>query len=419
MKFFLPDWEDRLDPNFDFPTDKYSQAHELDCYQNDIYAHQLYDLSPPYDGLLISLSIFLKKIKLKNHGSNSIIIRDTDSIKKYLKIAKNSKLEVLGDCGAFSYVNEKAPPPFFETERVANIYDSLGFDYGVSVDHMAVDSLWIKNKVTGKKEKTELSETQKARRVNITLRNAKEFIDIHKERKYNFIPIGVAQGYNKRSYVNSVKELVSMGYNYIGIGALVRYSSKDILSILSEIKPELEDTRIHLFGVLRPNYMKSFEEKSVVSFDSTSYLRKAWLRSGQNYLLNNEKWYSAIRIPYSTNPSVLKGALKNGISQEELVTLEQNALNAIHDYDKGLISKENALMRIMIYDNLLSRNTKDGIDLEKRYSNTLEDKPWKKCKCKICKDIGVDVIIFRGTNRNKRRGFHNCWVFNKSLKMDE
>ena len=33
----------------------------------------------------------------------------------------------------------------------------------------------------------------------------------------------------------------------------------------------------------------------------------------------------------------------------------------------------------------------------------------------ICKEIGMDVIIFRGNNRNRRRGFHNTFVFYKLL----
>ena len=47
---------------------------------------------------------------------------------------------------------------------------------------------------------------------------------------------------------------------------------------------------------------------------------------------------------------------------------------------------------------------------------TLTDKPWKFCDCLICKEVGVEVIIFRGNNRNRRRGFHNLWVYKKHLK---
>ena len=42
--------------------------------------------------------------------------------------------------------------------------------------------------------------------------------------------------------------------------------------------------------------------------------------------------------------------------------------------------------------------------------------PWKKCKCQVCKKCGIEVAIFRGSNRNKRRGMHNLYVFNNQLK---
>jgi len=50
------------------------------------------------------------------------------------------------------------------------------------------------------------------------------------------------------------------------------------------------------------------------------------------------------------------------------------------------------------------------------YKRTLEEKPWKKCGCPICKSVGIETVIFRGNNRNRRRGFHNTYVFYKILK---
>ena len=46
---------------------------------------------------------------------------------------------------------------------------------------------------------------------------------------------------------------------------------------------------------------------------------------------------------------------------------------------------------------------------------TLEHKPWKCCDCAVCRDIGVEVIIFRSSNRNKRRGMHNLGVYHRHL----
>jgi hypothetical protein len=43
------------------------------------------------------------------------------------------------------------------------------------------------------------------------------------------------------------------------------------------------------------------------------------------------------------------------------------------------------------------------------YRQTLAEEPWKNCPCLICQNIGIEVVIFRGNNRNRRRGFHNIW----------
>lgn len=45
------------------------------------------------------------------------------------------------------------------------------------------------------------------------------------------------------------------------------------------------------------------------------------------------------------------------------------------------------------------------------YRELLENRPWDDCDCEVCTDIGIDVAIFRGNNRNRRRGFHNTRNF--------
>ena len=41
LKYFLPDWEDRLDPDFNFIKDTYSKKHKDNPYEHDVYVHQL------------------------------------------------------------------------------------------------------------------------------------------------------------------------------------------------------------------------------------------------------------------------------------------------------------------------------------------------------------------------------------------
>ena len=57
-------------------------------------------------------------------------------------------------------------------------------------------------------------------------------------------------------------------------------------------------------------------------------------------------------------------------------------------------------------------------DRSAEYQRTLEAKPWRQCSCTVCREIGVEVIIFRGADRNRRRGFHNLAVFSERLRRE-
>ena len=49
------------------------------------------------------------------------------------------------------------------------------------------------------------------------------------------------------------------------------------------------------------------------------------------------------------------------------------------------------------------------------YRKVLEDRPWEACPCEVCSQLGIHVILFRGAERNRRRGFHNLQVFYRWL----
>ena len=74
----------------------------------------------------------------------------------------------------------------------------------------------------------------------------------------------------------------------------------------------------------------------------------------------------------------------------------------------GIKSVDKVLDILHEYDQLI---TPDRPDNRRVLREALEDKPWKACGCAICKKDGIDVMIFRGNNRNRRRGFHNTYRF--------
>ncbi|MEC1071403.1 tRNA-guanine transglycosylase DpdA [Priestia megaterium] len=110
------------------------------------------------------------------------------------------------------------------------------------------------------------------------------------------------------------------------------------------------------------------------------------------------------------NENLLKESVDELIFSQmnTIATLEIEAIKA-----KNLLVLETNLKDFFTenYDDILSTNK-----LRPLYYELLTDQPWKKCPCSICKNVGVEVIIFRGNNRNRRRGFHNTFVFYNQLK---
>lgn len=514
LKYYMPENDDRVDPDYNFIEDKVNRVG--DPLDHDVYAHQLHGV-PQYDGILISKVNIDSAPQKKRERIHEIGIR------KFLRLPDN--YVIMGDCGAFSYIDEDEPP--YTTEQVLDYYHSLGYDYGVSVDHLIVGPYME-------------DVAERNRRYELTLRNAHDFIEKYTQYKgkygYTFTPIGVAQGWNPESFRNAVQKLINMGYEYVALGGLAKEKSFSIYKILKEIAPIIphKNFKMHLFGVVRDNmeYMRVFHKLGVTSFDSASPLRRAWLGSEHNYY-SPKKHYASIRIPEATASSprvkrqikeylgsvyfgtkqnyrilsnfcgilsyyedkehledeviffdeqndtdilslmrnqlcidsnslmevigeydvfynkyrkleefmlaklkeydLQKLTVSSGIQQiseyaktigitdkdskkyqymfkllDLFKELERKAINALRDYDKGKLDIETTLCSILEYDEKL------GEDREKHavyYREVLIDQPWKKCHCNICRASGVEVIIFRKNNRNRRRGFHNTHVF--------
>ncbi|MBR8834359.1 MAG: hypothetical protein DSM106950_10070 [Stigonema ocellatum SAG 48.90 = DSM 106950] len=399
MQYFIPEWDDKVDAGYVFEQDKFSP--NRNAYTDDIYAHEIYG-ERNYHGILVSKVVVDKRKSKKND------IEAVGGIRNFVRFPG----KIMGDCGAFGYIKQEEPP--YNTVEILDYYEQLGFNYGVSIDHLIVGPF----AQPGVREK----------RYDLTLRNAEEFIRKHDSRGYTFTPIGVAQGWNPEKYADAVKALVEMGYDYIAIGGLARTPTKEILEVLQEVYPHLTPTtRLHLFGVGRIEAIPYFRHLGVTSFDSAGPLRKAWFDAVNNYHTMSGKNYAAVRIPFVDKHSQrIKHLLENGYERETLKLLEQDALFAIREYDKDKISIDDALNKLLAFDELLElpRNGKVNPAAKARrlrqhtqmYRELLEARPWQECKCKICEQIGVEAVIFRGNDRNRRRGFHNTYIFYNRLQ---
>ncbi|MGC0827587.1 tRNA-guanine transglycosylase DpdA [Pantoea agglomerans] len=403
LKYFFPDSQDFIDPSFDFfreTRNEHRVRQRDDHYPHEIFPH-------PYDGMLVS-----KAVVDGLGGGESKYTRAQrlryfrNGMKHFFRLPDN--METMGDCGAFTYVNQDVPP--YRVEEVIEFYETSRFNYGVSLDHI-VFGYEKPGEVFGGEVLAECR-----RRQDITLTLAQEFLN--KSHKSCFTPFGVAHGWSKDSYRQSVEALLAMGYKNITMGGMVPLKTVQILETLEEIKPLLKsDTQVHLLGIARPESFVDFIKFGVTSIDSTTPLQQAFKDRKNNYHSLAGAAYTAVRVPqFDANPS-LSRKIKSGVVDQDVARhLEKDAMNALFEFDKGSMSLMQALEAVLAYERFHS-GEKEADKIRADYHRTLSERPWKQCHCNICKSIGINVIIFRGAERNRRRGFHNIQVLYSRLQQ--
>ena len=406
MKFFFPDAHDLVDPSFDFETER--REYRGSRQQSQQYAHEALG-EPPYDGMLISKAMvdgrgkgvrysFAQVQRLRRIGAREFLRLDRPGSSKHI--------ETMGDCGSFSYVAEKEPP--FDIEEVIDFYTDAQFDYGISVDHVILG-------YNAKLSSFEEAPQDWRDRFDITLTGARDFLSRSRSGGCRFTPIGAAQGWNPQSYAQAVSAMQDMGYGYIALGGMVPLKNHEVLAVLEAIhsirRPE---TKLHLLGITRLEELRALQKYGVHSFDSTSPLKKAFMDDKDNYYTPS-RTYTAIRVPQVGENTMLKRRILSGeIDQRQALALEKQCMQGLKAFEKGAISVELLVDHLREYEALWHGEKDDS----PRYRETLVDAPWRNCPCGVCKQLGIHALIFRGAERNRRRGFHNLHALRDRLDRD-
>lgn len=424
MKFVFADNLDFVDPNYDFIEDRISPSREI--YWDDKFPHELLDKAP-YDGMLVSKAI-VGGSKVSGRYTNAQAMMFTRvGAREFLRYREKDYpgSMMIGDCGAFSYHKMKEPP--YSPAEMVDFYGDGEFTHGCSVDHVIFD--FVQDDQVGSMDHDQLEENR--RRFEITSSNAESFLTECARLGNRFTPLGVIQGWSPGSMAQAALRLKKMGYTYLAVGGMVPLNTPQIKSALKAIRELIGgEIRLHILGFAKADQISEFKDYNITSFDSTSPLIRAFKDSNRNYYVSNSdgtlSYYSAIRIPQALDNKSLKILAKEGkFSQEDFLDREQRALDAIRSFDCGSVGLDEALSVIMAYsgplligkDEYLSEtDIKKRDKLQDKYRETLEAKPWRSCKCAVCKQVGVEAIIFRGGNRNRRRGFHNLEIYHNHLK---
>ncbi|QPF71467.1 hypothetical protein G8A07_00040 [Roseateles sp. DAIF2] len=424
MKFLYSDTQDYVDPNYDFLNDRNKIGHKR--YWDDQYAHELMDPAP-YDGLLVSMSavrqaegVAKSKVRYSTSEEQRML---RDGARKFLRFGgpKFKDRMLMGDCGAFAYVEH--PKPAYSPMEVMEFYADAGFTHGCSPDHIIFEC------DTANPSRSEMSK-QVGDRYDITLKNAHEFLKLTKEEDWPFEPLGPIQGWSPQSMAEAAVELEKMGYRYLAVGGLVPLKVEVIHEVLQALRRAIKpETDIHLLGFAKADKIHEFTGYGVTSFDSTSPLLAAFKDAKKNYYLENPNggldYYTAVRIPQAIeNTRLVRGIKEGRFSAEALQKMEAQALDAMRAYHRTGMAIDSTLDAITEYQHFLVKGNVGGDEEEAKalkkqrelIRRTLEEKPWQRCGCDICKQAGVEVIIFRASNRNKRRGMHNLGVYHQHVQ---
>jgi queuine/archaeosine tRNA-ribosyltransferase len=421
MKFIYADSLDYIDPLYDFEADRSAPGRRP--YWDDQYPHEF--LNPaPYHGVLVSRAIVgdgpvgggkytaAQAQRFRREGARAFL---------RLEGPRFATMPVFGDCGAFSYHKDEVPP--YTPENMLAFYDDAGFTHGCSVDHIIFD--FDESHMTGLGG----GNKEARRRFDITQENADAFFQASRPLANRFTPLGVIQGWSPGSMAEAARLLCAMGYKYLALGGTVPLKTPQIKACLTAIRDVIPSSVcLHVLGFAKADDIADFRKFNITSFDSTSPLLRAFKDARSNYYIRRSDgrmdYYTAIRIPQAIeNPKLQRLAKKGSHRQEDLIRLEGRALNALRAYDRDEVGLEEALDAVMDYDVPALLETGGGVsdrkvaELRARYIRTLRDRPWKQCQCAVCQQASIDVVIFRASNRNKRRGIHNLAVF-KSLVDD-
>jgi hypothetical protein len=401
VKFFFPDSQDLVSPTYDFERDEYPPFRVRQ--RDDRYAHEALG-EAPYHGILVSKSIVDGSIKGSGKYSSAQrerLYRCGGGVREFFRLP--SSVESLGDNGAFNYADELVPP--VTVSETLDFYVGCKFDAGVSVDHI----------IFGYEPAQSLDNADPAwaERRLLTLRLAEEFMHQVTDQGLSLEPVGAAQGWSPESYADSVRQLQDMGYRRIALGGMVPLKTPEIVACLEAIdlvrKP---GTQLHLLGITRVTSMEVFAQMGVTSFDSTSAFRQAFMDDRNNYHTQTDS-FVAIRVPQvDGNPTLKRAVLAGKVSQREAIEQERVCLKALRSLNGTTRANDAALEALAVYESIC-QSKKTYIP---QYARTLDAAPWRSCPCSLCRTLGIEIAIFRGTERNKRRGFHNLSVLAHKMK---
>lgn len=420
MRFLFAETSDTVDPSYDFERTRSRRDRRV--HEDDEYPHEHMSCAP-YDGILISRAAFTDHRHAGKYSAAKTMRFRREGARRFLRYPEDRfpGSMLMGDCGAFSY--RDADQPTYSVDDTLEFYADGGFTHGCSVDHLIFD--FDRGNGQGSEEAR--------RRQEITLDLAADFITRSNALGRGFTPVGVIQGWSPVSMADAAGGLYTMGYRSLALGGMARADTADIECALQAVNATLGRgaVRMHMLGFGKIEDAPRLRSVGVTSFDTTSPLLRAFKDDRRNYFTTSGgtlDHYTAVRIPQASDDRhARRSAAARDMGQEALLDGERRAMDAVRDFAAGRRGIDETLDAVMDYATVVLHDDRATAEsnatrfarLKDSYGRTLSDRPWEGCGCRVCAEVGVEAVLFRSSNHNKRRGFHNLAVFHAHLQSQE
>ena len=318
----------------------------------------------------------------------------------------------MGDCGAFTYVREEAPP--YTVDEVIDFYEDCGFDAGLSLDHVILGF-----ELDAAARATDLLPPQWGATPRADARTGRGVPSpaSRAELRASSRSASRRAGAPSRTPTRS-RALQRLGYERIALGGLVAQKTHEILAVLGSDRRGPRRRRpgctcsasrareqIPAFATLRRDELRQHVAVPPgVQGRPRQLLRRstdAWIALRVPQVEGNAKLQRRIRAGEIDRPA---GASTRAARARNARRIRSRRGDGRRRRSPRCASTRSSTTR---------RATAAGST-----ARCSRPQPWKHCDCAVCRDAGIQVIIFRGTERNKRRGFHNLHVFANASALE-
>ena len=400
--YVRPDSLDQIKASFD-PFTPYKDLDPDKERLAKLWVHEVFPDDPIHYGILLSKAIVEG---ITGDKGWTKYVKDRlfeEGARRFYRIdnAYNEQF-IFGDCGGFSWRNEPTIP--VSCEEVADFYKRIGVDYGIAPDHIPRD--W------DSEEQLSLFEPIKddsKERVALSLSFAERFLTVAAD--YEFTPVAPVHGWDIPSTIESFKTLIGYGYEYVafGTGAATGLRGQKVMAIRKCLELEgYDDIHVHLLGWADIDiFHEDVFRRRVTSFDARSPHTNGFTAGPNSYWTPERTvMYHAIALPQIEK-------VKNDQPKDKLFEAEQAAMEALVEYNDHNYDVHK-LVDLLYQYRLLTNLPLGGFeDLAQHWIRTLMRRPWEECKCPMCQQRGVWVMILRDTQTSWARCFHNWYAFSK------